>query len=58
MNSTGIYFRVKRDGKWDDLLIEDLNGNEILDVLEYKDVPFLRGLIIKLCNHIYDGKAT
>lgn len=33
----GVYFRIKREGKWDNICFSDLNDNEMKDVLKNKD---------------------
>lgn len=40
----GIYFRVKRDGKWDNVCFSDLNDEEMDAVLEGRDVEWLKSV--------------
>ena len=38
----GIYFRVKRDGKWDNVCFSDLTDEEMDKVLEGHSVEWLK----------------
>lgn len=40
----GIYFRVKRDGKWDNVCFSDLTDEEMDAVLEGRDVEWLKSV--------------
>ena len=55
MLTTGIYFRVKRDGKWDTVLFEDLTLNERRSVLKGKDHHFIVDVASKLADVIDDA---
>lgn len=37
-NLDGVYFRVKRNGKWDNICFSDLSETEKVDVLKNKDI--------------------
>jgi len=50
MITTGIYFRVNRDGKWKALLFEELSLDECKEVLKDKEHEF----IVSLCNTLAD----
>ena len=50
MITTGIYFRVNRDGKWENLLFEELLYEERKEVLKDKKHAF----IVSLCNTLAD----
>lgn len=43
-NLDGIYFRVKRDGKWDNVCFSDLTDEEMDAVLEGRDVEWLKSV--------------
>lgn len=38
---SGIFFRVERNGKWDNVCFEDLEYDEQLKVIEGRDIPWL-----------------
>ncbi len=40
----GIYFRVKRDGKWDNVCFSDLTDEEMDKVLEGRDIEWLKSV--------------
>lgn len=40
----GIYFRVKRDGKWDNVCFSDLTDEEMDAVLEGRDIEWLKSV--------------
>lgn len=48
----GSYFRVKRNGKWQNICFSDLNSEERLEVLKDKDVVFLQRLCLILADTI------
>lgn len=50
MIESGIYFRVKRNGKWQSLLFEQLSHDEQRFVLQSKNHAFL----VSLCNTLSD----
>lgn len=56
----GIYFRVKRDGKWDNICFSDLTDEEMDVVLEGRDTEWLKsvckilGRTIKLIGDKFD----
>lgn len=47
-NLDGIYFRVQRDGKWDNVCFSDLTQKEMEDVMKNRDVDWLKSLCIQL----------
>lgn len=47
-NLDGIYFRVKRDGKWCNICFSDLNEDEMRDVLKDRNNEWLAYLCIQL----------
>lgn len=51
-NLDGCYFRVKRNGKWQNICFSDLNTEERLEVLKDKDVVFLQRLCLMLADTI------
>ncbi len=40
----GIYFRVKRDEKWDNVCFSDLTDEEMDTVLEGRDIEWLKSV--------------
>ena len=51
-NLDGIYFRVNRDGKWCNVCFSDLTDKEKIEVMQNKDVTWLKSLCITLGNSI------
>ena len=49
-NLDGCYFRVCRDGKWENVCFSDLTANERVEVLQSKSPEWLRSL----CYHLAD----
>lgn len=47
-NLDGIYFRVKRDGKWQDICFSDLTIKEIDEVSKNKDTKWWRSIALHL----------
>lgn len=47
-NLDGVYFRVKRDGKWENICFSDLTSAERLDAMKGKSEDWLKGLCIVL----------
>ena len=48
----GCYFRVKRDGKWEDLCFSDLTDDEMLLVFEGKSIEFVQSLAMHLAHRL------
>jgi len=44
----GAYFRVERDGKWQNLCFSDLTGTERNKQMAGKNIPWF----ISMCNHL------
>lgn len=53
-NLDGVYFRINRDGEWDDICFSDLTEEEMNEVLKNKDNDFLKRLCIILGQTLYD----
>ncbi len=51
-NLDGIYFRVKREDKWRNVCFSDLTDKEKIEVMQNKDVTWLKSLCITLGNSI------
>ena len=51
-NLDGVYFRVKRDGKWCNICFSDLDDIEKIGVMQNKDETWLKSLCITLGNSI------
>ena len=47
-NLDGVYFRVLRDGKWDNICFSDLTQEEMETVMEGRDGDWLKSLCIRL----------
>lgn len=47
-NLSGIYFRSKNNGMWDNIVFEDLNPEEQDRVMENRNIQWLKSLIEKL----------
>lgn len=44
----GVYFRVERDGKFDNVCFSDLTDGQMRDVLKDKDADWLRSMCVVL----------
>ena len=56
-NLDGIYFRVERDGKFENICFSDMTENEIEIILKDADTTFLKGmckLLAKTLKNIGD----
>lgn len=53
-NLDGVYFRIKRDEKWDNICFSDLTPDEMEDVINNRDINWLRSLCIQLGKTIRD----
>ncbi len=51
-NLDGIYLRVYRDDKWDNVCFSDLTHEEMEQVLKNKDNDWLKSLCIQLGRRI------
>ncbi len=47
-NLDGIYFRVKRDEKWDNVCFSDLTQDEMENVMKNRDIDWLKSMCIQL----------
>lgn len=47
-NLDGIYFRVQRDGKWENACFSDLTQEEMERVMKNRDVDWLKSMCIQL----------
>ena len=47
-NLDGIYFRVKRSGKWENICFSDLTLEEMNKILENRNEEWLKALCIQL----------
>jgi len=50
----GVYFRVKRNDKWENVCISDMTDDERKEALKTKNEEFLRKLVDILANTIHD----
>lgn len=53
-NLDGCYFRVERDGKWQDICFSDLTKEEQKQMLENKNEKWLKSLCFYLADVIKD----
>ena len=44
----GVYFRIKRNDKWDNICFSDLTEEEMNEVIKDKDIEWLKSLCIIL----------
>lgn len=49
----GFYFRVKRDGKWQNICFSDLTPDEKMEVGKDKSLEWWRSLAIGLGENLY-----
>lgn len=49
----GIYFRVERDGKWQDICFSDLTEEEMYDIMDSKLEGWLKKMCVILANTLY-----
>lgn len=49
-NLDGIYFRVQRDNKWQDICFSDLTEEEMKEVMKNKSNEWLQSLAIGLAK--------
>ncbi len=55
---TGMYFRIKRDEKWQSLDISDLENDEIKELLKDFGPEDVCGIVIALAGWIYDNVSV
>lgn len=53
-NLDGIYFRVERDGKWDNVCFSDMTREERDKVMEKRDIGWLKSMCQILADTIAD----
>ena len=53
-NLDGVYFRMKRNGKFDNVCFSDLTDDEKQKVMKNRDVEWLKSLCVILANTIKD----
>lgn len=49
----GIYFRVERDDKWQDICFSDLTEDEMYDIMDSKPEGWLKKMCVILANTLY-----
>ena len=47
-NLDGIYFRVQRDGKWDNVCFSDMTEDEMNNIMEGRDANWLKSMCVQL----------
>lgn len=53
-NLDGVYFRIQRDEKWQNICFSDLTEEEMKNVMESKDEEWLKSLCIILGQTIHE----
>lgn len=53
-NLDGVYFRVERDGKWDNVCFSDMTKEERNKVMENRDIEWLKSMCQILADAIAD----
>lgn len=53
-NLDGVYFRVNRDGKWDNVCFSDMTKEERNKVMENRDIEWLKSMCQILAGTIAD----
>ena len=48
----GVYFRIERNGKWQNICFSDLTEEEMTKVIENKDLQWIKSLCIVLGKRI------
>lgn len=51
-NLDGVYFRVQRDGKWDNVCFSDLTDKERNEVMSGRDIEWFKQMCCILANTI------
>lgn len=51
-NLDGVYFRVQRDGKWDNVCFSDLTDEEKIEVMKDRNTEWFKSMCIILANTI------
>lgn len=51
-NLDGVYFRVKRDEKWENICFTDLTQEEREGLIESKSAEWLKSMVLHLANVI------
>ena len=44
----GVYFRIKRNDKWDNICFSDLTEDEMYEVIEGRNIEWLKSLCVIL----------
>jgi hypothetical protein len=50
----GMFFRVERNGHWENVCLSDMTTEEREKALESKNEQFLKGVINNLCDTLKD----
>ena len=51
-NLDGVYFRVRRDDKWDNVCFSDLTDEEKMEVMSGRNIERFKSICIILANTI------
>ena len=51
-NLDGVYFRIKREDRYENICFSDLTDSEKIEVMKNKDETWLRSLCVTLGNSI------
>lgn len=49
-NLSGMYFRVERNGKWENVCFEDLEHDEMYEIMNSKDKEYVMALAEELAK--------
>lgn len=53
-NLDGIYFRVERNGKWENLCFSDLTEEEQKEVLKDKPISFVLQVAVEMAKRLHE----
>lgn len=53
-NLDGIYFRVERNGKWEDLCFSDMTEDEQREVLKDKPIGFITEVALEMAKRLHE----
>lgn len=53
-NLDGIYFRVERNGKWEDLCFSDMTEDEQREVLKDKSITFITEVALEMAKRLHE----
>lgn len=51
-NLDGVYFRIQRNGKWDNVCFTDLIEPERISIMENRDIDWVKSLCLILAHKL------